>query len=488
MRVESGVRVGVATALRACLLAAVPAGALALTAGLAAAETLRDALVSAYHANPRLDAERSRLRATDEEVPRAKAGFRPQVSGSADTGRQKSDSSPKSAGAGDASPWGYSINVSQSIFQGFRTVHAVNEAEATVRAGREALRSIEQQVLLDVVTAYCDVVRDSQVVRLREHHVKVLSQEFTAIEARRIAREVTKTDVAQAKARRAKSLSQLDQAKASLKASRANFEKVVGRAPSHLVPPAPPSEALPRSLEEALTIAERESPVVNTAVYREQAARFSVSKIRGELLPEIKLEASYQQRYNPSPQFQEQDASSVSGRLTIPLYEGGETYARVRQAKHTQVSRLQDIEQARAETQAAVTQAWSRYGSTRSQVKSDQVQVEAGRTALEGVREEEKVNQRTVLDVLNAEQELLDAEIELANTRREVVVAAYAVLAQTGRLNGEELVLADKTYDPTAHYEEVRNKWFGLSITRPNGRKQRIEVPIDRDPEWILEE
>lgn len=489
MRVESGVRWHVTRALRVSLLGAASVLAIAVAhATPARAETLREAMAAAYHANPRLDAERARLRATDEEVPRAKAGFRPQVTGQADTGRQKVESKPPTTSSGEANPWGYSINVTQSVFSGFKTVYAVNEAEAQVRAGREALRNVEQQVLLDVVTAYCDVVRDQQVVRLREHNVNVLSKELVAIEARRAAREVTKTDVAQARARRAKALSQLDQARASLKASRANFEKAVGRAPSHLTPPSPPVKFMPQSLEEAATIGERESPLVVAAMYREQAARHSVDKIRGELMPEVRLEASLQQRFNPSPQIQEQEVGTISGRLTIPLYEGGETYARVRQAKHTQVSRLQEIEQARNEAQAAITQAWARYGAARSQMKSDQVQVEANRTALEGVREEEKVGQRSILDVLNAEQELLDAEVEMAQTRRELVVAAYAVLAQIGRLNAEEQALSEATYDPTAHYEEVRSKWFGLSITRPNGKVEKVELPPETDPEWILDE
>ena len=480
--------VGLLTEARAGLMAAVSAIVLSCLTSPVAAETLRDAMSSAYFQNPRLDAERARLRATDEEVPRAKSGFRPQVNGTADTGRQKADSQPKTLSSGDSNPWGYSINVTQSIFSGFRTVHAVSEAEATVRAGRESLRNVEQQVLLEVVTAYCDVVRDQALVRLREGHVAVLTKELTATEARRAVREVTKTDVAQAKARRARSISQLDQARASLKSARAAFEKAVGRAPSGLSPPTPPTKFLARTLEEAIAIGERENPTVVAAMYREQAARFSIDKIRGELLPEVRLEASYQQRFNTSANVQEQDVGTVSGRLSIPLYEGGETYARVRQAKHTHVSRLQEIEQARTETQAALTQSWSRYLATRSQLKSDQVQVEANRTALEGVREEEKVGQRTLLDVLNAEQELLDAEVQLLATRREVIVAAYALLAQMGRLNGEELALAYETYDPKAHYEDVRSKWFGLDITREDGRTERLDVTVEGDPEWILDD
>ncbi len=452
------------------------------------AETLRQSMATAYHNNPRLDAERARLRATDEEVPRAKSGFRPQINGSADTGRQRTETAPRNTGNGETNPWGYSLNMSQSVFSGFRTVHAVGEAEAAVRAGREQLRAVEQQILLDTVSAYCDVVRDHALLRLREANVGVLTRELQAMEARRAAREVTRTDVAQTNARRAKALSQQEAARSNLKASRAAYERAVGHAPAMLAPPTPPSGLMPRALAEAQAIAERESPVVVGAMYREQGARHNVDRIRGELLPEVRVEARFDHRYNTSRVTEEQEQASITGRINVPLYEGGETYARVRQSKHTHVSRLQEIEQARQEAQAGVTQAWARSGSARAQLKSDQAQVDAARIALEGVREEEKAGQRTQLDVLNAEQELLDAEVQRVATRREVIVAAYALLGQMGRLSALDLGLANPAYDPNAHYEEVRSKWFGLEITRGDGRAERVDVAVESDPEWVIED
>lgn len=464
------------------------AAAIMMTPGPALAETLREALASAYRGNPRLDAERARLRGVDEEVPRAKSGFRPQITGSADAGRQKTETDPKSTSNGETNPWGYSLNINQSVFSGFRTVHAVGEAEAAVRAGREQLRSVEQQILFEAVSAYCDVVRDSGMVRLREQHVAVLSRELAGMQARRAVREVTRTDVAQTEARRARAVSALDAARANLKSSRAAFEKVVGRSPGALAPPAPPTRIVPRSLDEALAIAERESPIVVAAQYREQGARHSVDRIRGELLPEVRLEARIEQRYDPYRGLAEQEAASVTGRVNIPLYEGGEVHARVRQSKHNHVSRVQEIEQARLDTQAGVTQAWSRYSAARAQLKSDQAQVEAARVALEGVREEEKAGQRTQLDVLNAEQELLDAEMQLLGTRRDLIVAGYGVLGQMGRLTADALGLVDMVYDPAANYEEVRTKWFGLDITRSDGRTERHDVTVQGDPEWLVDE
>ncbi len=467
-----------------CLVTSVPG--LVLRATPVRAETIRQAMASAYENNPKLDAERARLRATDEEVPRALSGYRPRITGNADGGVNRLETKPNTSSEGESRPWGYSVTLSQPVFSGFRTPNAVSEAEAQVRAGREQLRSVEQQVLLETATAFADVVRDQEVARLRETNVGVLTKEVAATEARWAAREVTRTDVSQAKARMARALSQLDQARGSLKSSRAAFERAVGRAPMGLTPPGPPKELLPRSLEEAHAAGEKESPAVVGALYREAAERHSIARIRGELLPDVRLEATYGSRFRLQGGLDEQESASVTGRLSMPLYEGGETYARVRQAKHRHVSRLQEIEQARQETRAGVTQAWSRYQTTRSQLKSDRMQADAARTALEGVREEERAGQRTILDLLNAEQELVDAQVQLVGTRRELVVAAYGLLAQMGRLTATELDLGQAVYDPTANYHEVRNSWLGLSITRADGRREHLEVAVDTDPEWLM--
>lgn len=468
---------------RRTLIAAL-ALALALGVSPVGAESLREAMRSAYLSNPRLDAERARLRATDEEVPRALSGYRPTVSGLAEVGRQRVASDPVTPGAGTTSPWGYEVALRQPIFNGFRTTNAVHEAEATVRAGREDLRLVESQTLLDAVIAYLDVVRDTALLRLREQNVAVLTRELEAAEARRQVREVTRTDVAQTRARRARAVSAADVARADLKVSRATFERVVGHPAERLYEPPLRNPHLPRTITEALAIAEQESPNVASALYREAAARYSVERIRGELLPEVTLEASYQHRSEVSRLIDEQDTASVSGRVSVPFYQGGEVSARVRQAKHTHVSRLQEIEQARTETQANVTAAWSRLMAARAQLKSDEVQVEASRTALEGVREEEKVGQRTLLDVLNAEQELLDAQVALVATRRDLVVAGYALLAAMGRLLAEPMGLTHEIYDAQAHYDEVRHRWFGLSITHAGGRKEMVQArDADDEPQ-----
>jgi len=447
------------------------AGATSLCSTVSA-QTLKEALATAYRLNPQLDAERARLRATDEEVARANSGYRPVITGSADISFERRNTDPASANDGEVHPKGYSLNLTQPIFRGFRTLNQVREAEATVRAGRETLRSVEQNVLLAAATAYVDVVRDQAIVRLNENNVTVLTRELRATQDRFNVGEVTRTDVAQATARRAGAVSQLELARANLKASRATFERVVGAPPGRLTEPPAPNGLLPRTLEEAIQIHNRESPSVVSALYLEQASRYTVERIRGELLPTIDLEASYSQRFDPSRTVEETEQTTVTGRLNVPIYEGGEVSARVRQAKHTHVSRIQQIEQARSEGQENVVAAWSRLIASRAQQESAQAQVEANQTALQGVREEERVGQRTLLDVLDAEQELLNSQVALVTARRDTIVQAYTLLAAIGRLNAQELELTNVVYDPEVNYHEVRRKWWGLSITHADGRHE----------------
>lgn len=462
--------------------------ALVVAAGLfvvpdARAESLRQALTAAYQYNPRLDAERARLRATDEEVSRAESGFRPTIQASADIGRQETSSRPDSQTAGQSDPLGYNFSVRQSLFSGFRTTNEVSEAEATVKAGRENLRQVETDVFVETVEAYSNLVRDLAIARLRDNNAEVLSKDLEGAEARRAVKEVTKTDVAQAQARRARSISSAELARANVKVARANYERVIGHPPSSVGQPSLKNAQLPRTLEEALKAAERQSHALNSALFQEEAARFAVDKVRGELLPEINIEASYAHRDNPNSAFDQQEAASITGRVSMPLYDGGEIRARVRQAKHTHVSRIQSIEQARSETQASVIEAWSRMMASRAQLKSDTVLVEANRLALDGVREEQKVGQRTLLDVLDAEQEYLDAQIQLVSTRRDLVVASYRVLATMGELNAEALALNTDVYNAEDHLEEARQNWFGIDIVTPDGRREVIEAnDPDDDP------
>ena len=455
------------------LLLAVVAGVCSPLA--ARAEALNEALASAYKVNPRLDAARTTLRATDEEVARAISGYRPTVTGSADTSFRHTTTQPSTIANGSSNPRGYSVQLVEPLFRGFRVVNTVAEAEATVRSGRETLRSVEQSVLLEAVTAYMDVVRDQAIVRLRENNVTVLTRDLRATQDRFNVREVTRTDVAQAQARRAAAVSALDLAKANLQTSRAIYERVIGHPPSKLVEPRP-SGLVPKTLKDGSEISARENPAVVAALYREQGARHAVDRIRGELLPSAQLEVGYQRRFDDNAGIESQETTTVIGRLTVPFYSGGEVEARIRQAKHTHVSRLQEIEQARTEVLSQVVAAWSQLIAARAQLESDQTSVDANRIALAGVREEERVGQRTLLDVLNAEQELLNSEVNLVTTKRNLVVASYNVLATIGRLNSQELGVASLVYDPEAHYLEVRRKWFDVNITHSDGRREVLDA------------
>ncbi|MEO0672572.1 MAG: TolC family outer membrane protein [Pseudomonadota bacterium] len=458
-------------ALRIVLRAAAAVVAFAVSAALPAqqvtAESLHQALTSAYETNPTLDAQRARLRATDETIARARSGWRPRVTGRANYGHERLKTKPQSTSSGRSAEYGYGLNITQPLFDGFRTRSAVNQAEARVREERARLRLAEASVLLDAATAYMNVVRDQMLVRLNEANVGVLTKELRAARARRAVREVTRTDVAQAEARRARALSALDEARAALKASRADYRRVVGHDPQGLRKPPMKLKLVPRTLDTAIQFSTREAPRVHLALYREAAARHEVDQIWGELLPQVRIEGDFEKQHSPGFGTREQESASISGRVTVPLYAGGETRARVREAKHQHVGRLQEIEQARRDVESRTTAAWSRLKAGRARIESDRIQVRASQTALDGVRAEQAVGQRTLLDVLNAEQELLEAKAALIRTERNAVVAQYTLLAEMGRLDADMLRLSTAIYDPEAHYEDAKGKWLTTSIAQP---------------------
>jgi len=287
---------------------------------------------------------------------------------------------------------------------------------------------------------------------------------------------VTRTDVAQAEARRSLAVGDLDASNANLKSARAQYEQVVGHPPQSVAAPGWSTHLLPNSLNDAIAISSRENPIVVAALYTEQGARFTVDRIRGELLPSAQVEASFSERFDASDSIEEAETASLVGRLNVPIYTGGEVEARVRQAKHTHISRIQEIEQARAQAQSSVAQAWAQLQGAKAQHEADKAQIKANRTALDGVREEEKVGQRTLLDVLNARQELLVSEIQAETTKRNIIVATYAVISAIGRLNVAELGAVGNVYDPVIHADEVRRKWFGIDITHDDGRREHHDV------------
>jgi outer membrane protein len=457
------------------------AGAVAMLAALllgapAQAETLEQALADAYLVNPVLNAERARLRAIDEQVAFAKSGLRPNVSASGDTNYVNQNSDSKNAvgfGAGGLStdgvthPHGYSVQLSQPLFEGFQNLNAVRQAKAQVQAQREVLRSTEQTVLLDAATAYVNVVRDQAVVRLRENDVSVLSEQLKATRDRFDVGEVTRTDVAQAEARRSEALATLSVAQANLKTSRAAYEQVIGHPPGNLQTPPSIRHLLPQTLDEAMTLGDGENPVILASVYNEEASLYAVEQIMGELLPDVSLQAQYEKRFDQSQFTKDIETTTVTAQVNVPLYQGGGVAARVRQAKETNNQLKREVEDARLRVHADVIANWGILQSSGPAISSAQSAVKANKIALNGVREEEKVGQRTTLDVLDAQRELLNSQIGLVSALRDRVVAEYSLYSAIGRMDAQTLGLSVPYYDPLEHYEIVKNKWFGLRPPAP---------------------
>jgi outer membrane protein len=449
------------------------------------AETIKQALTDAYLINPVLNAERARLRATDEQVALAKSGLRPFVSGSADasvihqnsnTAHQtgmNAEGEPVDLGPaglstdGTTHPYGYSVQLTQPLFEGFQNLNAIRGAKSTVQAARESLRTVEQTVLLDAATAYVNVVRDQAVVKLRENDVTVLTEQLKATKDRFDVGEVTRTDVAQAEARRSEALATLAAAQANLKISRAAYEQIVGHPPGNLVTPASIRHLLPSSLNEAMTLGDGENPIILAAVYKEEASLYAVEQIMGELLPEVTLQAEYQKRFAQSDFLKELETTTVMGRLNVPFYQGGGVSARVRQAKETNNQLKKEVEDARLRVHADVIANWGILQSSGPAIESAQSAVAANKIALTGVREEEKVGQRTTLDVLDATRELLNSQIGLVTALRDRVVAEYSLYTAIGRMDAQTLGLPVPYYDPIEHYDIVKGKWFGLRPPPP---------------------
>lgn len=460
---------------RACV-AVIIGIAVILAAPAAKAETLDQALADAYLLNPVLNAERARLRAIDEQVAVAKSGLRPFVSGTADTSyvNQNSNTSGTSAlgfggftSDGTTHPRGYGVQLSQPLFEGFQNLNAVRGAKAEVQAQREALRDVEQTVLLDAASAYVNVVRDQAVVRLRENDVRVLSEQLKATRDRFEVGEVTRTDVAQAEARRSEALATLAAAQANLKTSRAAYEQIIGHPPGNLRAPPSILHLLPQTLDAAMTLGDGENPAILNAVYNEEASLYLVEQIMGELLPEVTLEAQYEKRFDQSVTITDVETTTVTGRLNVPFYQGGGVAARVRQAKETNNQLKRQVEDARLRVHADVISNWGILQSSGPAINSAESAVSANKIALTGVREEEKVGQRTTLDVLDAQRELLNSQIGLVSALRDRVVAEYSLYAAIGRMDAQTLGLSVPYYDPLEHYEIVKNKWFGLRPPAP---------------------
>ena len=452
----------------------------------ARAETLETALALVYENNPSLNGERARLRATDEELAKAQSGYRPQVGISGDYGVGSQDSkvaplpqingidpTPLQNAANQAAfkrydgithPGGFAVTVSQPLFEGFQTVNAVKSADANIFAARETLRDTEQRTLLGAVTAFMNVLRDAAALTLRQHALKLFASEADATRERFSAGETTRTDVAEARSRQAEAKAEVELAKANLRGSLANYQQLVGHVPTRLTDPVGFEQYLPNRVEDAIAEAVSHNPQVVSSAFLEKAAGYDVRKALGQMLPQAAIQASHSQRYEPSTLLDGQIDNSASVRFSIPLYQSGEVEAQVRQAKQQQQGRLQDIEAARDQARAQTIASFAQVQANRAQVAAIRQQIAAATESLTGMREEQKAGQRTLLDVLNTEQELINAEVSAVRAHHDFVVSAYTLLAAMGKLTAADLGLQVALYDTHKHYAETNGKWAGTSV------------------------
>jgi outer membrane protein len=446
---------------RFLLFAAVMTAAVLIAVPTTSAETLNEALASAYSGNPTLRAQRANQRSTDELVPQALSGWRPTVTAQAFSGVERVNNNGVQGLFFNKTlvPGQLEITLSQPVFSGFGPHYSLKSGEANVEAGRQNLLAVEQDILFQATQAFMNVIRDRQILTLRQRNVVVLQEQLKAAQERFNVGEVTRTDVAQAQARLALSHSQVAAAQATLAASVASFVEIVGHSPGSLK--YPKLAKLPPNLDGAVATAERINPQVLAAAFVAEAAQNDVGVARAGLLPSVSLQASALAQSPDLQQSANEETYTILGVVTIPLYEAGRVYSAVRQAKQIASQRRIEIIEVQRAVRDTVVTAWNALDSARQVIVAAKSQVSADELALEGVKQEYLVGSRTTLDVLDAEAELLLARETLVVAERDQVVAAYQLIASTGRLTADDLGLPVKIYDPVENYRKVRNKWFG---------------------------
>jgi outer membrane protein len=444
----------------------------------ALADTIEAALVRAYQNNPQLNAQRAQVRSIDENVPQALSGYRPRVAVTASAGYQYTDTNTTAGGSptaivrteihGANAPRSAGVTVSQTLFNGQQTANRTRAAESQVSGSREALRVLEQTVLLSAATIYMDYLRDSAIVEVQKSNVRVLEQTLKQTRDRFNVGEVTRTDVAQSEAQLAAGKTQLLTAEANLVTTRANFRRIIGNEPVALAPGSPVDRFLPPTLPSSVELSLIENPNVTASMFGIDVNYLQVKINEGALLPTVTFQASVQQSYEQTQTIFRSFGASAIAQLSVPVYQGGAEYSLIRQSKETLAQQRLVLEQTRDQTRANTVTAWGQLVAGKAQVASAQAQVTASEIALNGVREEAKAGQRTTLDVLNAQQALVNARVALVTAQHDRVVASYAVLNSVGRLSPIVLNLATTVYDPSVHYYQVRDSWYG--VRTPDGR------------------
>ncbi|CCE10931.1 putative outer membrane protein tolC precursor [Bradyrhizobium sp. STM 3843] len=459
-----GVKVVTAAAAVVLLMAcAGPAPALA--------DTIEAALVRAYQSNPQLNAQRAQVRSTDENVPQALSGYRPKVNLTATGGYQYQDiqlSPATPSFHGTTVPRSVGVTATQTLYNGNQTANRTRAAESQVSGAREGLRVLEQQVLLQAATIYMDYLRDAAIVEVQRSNTRVLEQTLKQTRDRFNVGEVTRTDVAQSEAQLAAGRTQQLTAESNLTTTRSNFRRIIGNEPVNLAPGSPVDRFLPSTLQQAVEISLIENPNVTAAMFGIDVNFLQVKINEGALLPTVTVQASAQQANEQSLQSLRSFGASAIAQLSVPIYQGGAEYALIRQSKENLAQQRLNLDTTRDQTRANVVTAWGQLVAGKAQVASAQAQVTASEVALNGVREEAKAGQRTTLDVLNAQQALVNARNALVTAQHDRVVASYSVLNSVGRLSPQVLNLPTTSYDPSVHYQQVRDSWAG--VRTPDGR------------------
>jgi len=427
--------------------------------------SLQEALSVAYETNPQLAAAQAGLRATDEGVAQANANWRPSISASGTYGAEQYKISG-TPGWLTTHPLQAQIGLTETIFRGGRTYAEIGKAKAQVRAGRAQLLASEQTVLLSAVTAYMDVVRDTAIVNLRQKNVEILRRQRDATSLEFKAGSLTRTDVAQSEARLATAQSDLTTAHGQLAISRSGFMQAVGR-PAETLEDNPSLPAIvPANEEDALGLALRQNPALIASKENERAASYAVDDAIGALLPQLSVEGGYsysQQSYSSSL-----GAGSVvhglgaTAQLSVPIYQGGAEEATIRQAKQLHAQAELNVHATDREVHDAVSNAWNSFQAAQASITSNQATAQADEIAFRGVSKEQQVGGRTILDVLNAQQELLNAQVAVVTSQRNAVVAAFQVLAAEGALSAKSLGLKVKLYDPLDYYDSNAASWIGF--------------------------
>lgn len=425
---------------------------------------LIDVLRWTYENNPTLHAARAELKAVQEEVPQALGGWRPNIEASGNISSVDIDDDPNTGAADGTTSKEVELAFSQPLFRGGRTVAAVDGAEDKVMAQRALLTSLEQDVLLAVATSYMDVVRDRALLELSTNNESVIAKNLEAAQDRFEVGELTRTDVAQSEARLARAKAERIRASGDLQSSRAAYQEVVGKPPENLVRP-DLKFPIPKTRDETIAYAENNSPDVIAARYIHESAEENVDEIFGELLPQLALFGSWNREFDPQPGLLDESTTKTVGvSATIPLYQAGAVRSRVRQAKHTANRRYLEILESRRDVRKQVVTNWENLQAAQAETESREAQVEAARLAQEGVKEENILGARSILDALDADQEYLDAQVALVSAQRNVVVAEFALAATLGLLTPENLGSADFSGEFEEHLETIKRKILGIDV------------------------